>query len=382
MSPKPSRRPASRRSRGESVTENALSWTGCATIVNLESRAERYPWRTTALGPVRLFRAEDQAPLRRDRKRLRRTEGRAMRRNGRPWFRSTAALLLLLAAPLQTRAATDPAAALPFTPPAGWQPLPATMLPDLALSWVKGTESFGVTRINFPIDGGQLAQALKAGSQTVGTVVSSDSTAICAAPAAKVVIKIEDSKELLTEQMQSIDGATYVLVYRHPEAGQPEHAIDAFMGGFCGSRSFGATTPPAGWRSLDAKVLGIWFSPRGPTESITAISRTPQGDVESWASFALNTTANASAVTILSKKTGTLCGNSAFFFSATATPHGAPAVEIQVAATQATSASYMLLYSRPKTSVADPAAVASLSTLCISHASLPVRPEAASTAPQ
>jgi hypothetical protein len=378
MSPKPSRRPASRRSRGESVAENALSWTGCATIVNLESRAERYPWRTTALDPVRLFRSEGQA-LRRDRKTLHRTEDGEMRRNGRPWLSSTAALVLLLAAPIQTPAATEPAA-LPFTPPAGWQPLPAKMLPDLALSWVKGTESFGVTRINFPIDGGQLAQALKAGSQTIGTVVSSDSTAICNAPAAKVVIKIEDSKELLTEQMQSMDGATYVLVYRHPEAGQPEHAIDAFMGGFCGSRSLGATTPPAGWRSQDAKVLGVWFSPRGPSESITALSRTPQGDVESWVSFALNTTANSSAVAILSKKNGTLCGNPAFFFSATATPHGVPAVEIQVAATQATSASYMLLYSRPKTSVADPAAVASLSTLCISHGAQTIRPEAAPAA--
>jgi hypothetical protein len=317
----------------------------------------------------------------RGRKTLHCTEGGAMRRMSRSWLHSTTALLLLFAAPMNTRAATDPVAALPFTPPVGWQPLPAAMVPDLALSWVKGTTaSFGVTRISFPIDAGQLTQALKAGSQTIGTVVSSDSTEICAAPAAKVVIKIEDSKELLTEQMQALDGATYVLVYRHSDAVEPEHAIDAFMGSFCGSRSLGTVTPPAGWRSQNAKLLGIWFSPRGPTESLTAISRTPQSDVESWASFALSTTSNASAVTILSKKTGTLCGNPAFFFSATATPHGVPAVDIQVAATQSASASYMLLYSRPKTSVADPIAVTSLSTLCISHGSQPGRPEAAPAA--
>ena len=302
-----------------------------------------------------------------------------MRRKNPGWLSATGAVLLFLAAPLQTIAATDPAPVLPFAPPAGWQPMPSAMVPDMMLSWMKGTQSFGVYRLNFPISGAQLTQALKAGSQAVGTVVSSDSTPICDAPAAKAVIRVEDSKELLTEQMQSLDGAMYVSVYRHSESIQPDHAIDAFMGGFCGSRSLSATTPPSGWASLNAKLLGIWFSPRGPTESVAAISRAPQSDVESWASFALSTTANTSSVTILSKKTGTLCGNPAFFFTATAAPHGVPAIDVQMAATQSSSASYMLLYSHPKTSAADPAAVASLATLCISHGS-PAAPPAAAPA--
>lgn len=284
--------------------------------------------------------------------------GRTLRRLG-----SAAAALTLGIALTQTRTVADPPP-LPFKPPAGWQPVPSAMIPDLLLSWVNGSSSFGVIRISFPIADSQMTQALKAGSSALGTEISSSSDPVCGAPAARAVIKVEDSSEILTEQMQSLDGATYVSAYRHPASVQADHAIDAFMGNFCGSKSLERKALPAGWNSLNGKLLGIWFSPKGPSESIAALSRDPQPDVKSWATFAVNTTVNPSGITIHSNKTGTLCGNPAYFFSATAKPHGAPEADVQMVATQSSSSSFMLLYSHPATSAADPAAVASLSTLC------------------
>jgi hypothetical protein len=284
--------------------------------------------------------------------------GRTLRR-----LSSATAALTLGIALTQTHAVADPGP-LPFTPPAGWQPVPSAMIPDLLLSWLSGSSSFGVTRVSFPIADSQLTQALKAGSSALGTEISSSSDPVCGAPSARAVIKVEDSSEILSEQMQSLDGATYVSVYRHPASVKADHAIEAFMGSFCGSKSLERKALPAGWHSLNAKLLGIWFSPKGPGESVAALSRDPQPDLKSWATFAVNTTVNPAAITIHSDKTGTLCGNPAYFFNATAKPHGAPEADIQMAATQSSSSSFMLLYSHPATSAADPAAVASLSTLC------------------
>jgi hypothetical protein len=248
------------------------------------------------------------------------------------------------------------------------------MIPDVLLSWVNGSSSFGVIRISFPIADSQLTQALKAGSNALGTEIDSSSDPVCQAPAARADIKVEDSSEILTEQMQSLDGATYVSAYRHPASVKADHAIDEFMANFCGSKSLERKPLPAGWHSLNAKLLGVWFSPKGPSESIAALSRDPQADLKSWATFAVNTTVNPAGITIHSSKTGTLCSNPAYFFDATAKPHGVPAADIQMVATQSSSSSFMLLYSHPATGAADPAAVASLSTLCATPHAAAVSP--------
>jgi hypothetical protein len=277
-------------------------------------------------------------------------------------FGLTVAALSLLAS-MRISAAADTGAALPFTPPAKWQAMPAAIIPTTPIAWVEGHSFFGITKVSSGLPAGQLTQMLKMGAAALGTVLQTNSPSVCGEPAARVVVRGKTS-QILTEQAQTLEGATYVSLYVRPASTVADPAIVAVMANSCVSKAIDRITPPSGWRAYHAQIIGLWL---GPTlaQTLTAISTDPQSDAQSLAQEAATTTLKVPIVTIVSHKAGSLCGHPAFFWTArTKPPNGSGEVEIQLASTQSSSVAYVLVYAHPAATPADPAASASLMTLC------------------
>jgi len=274
------------------------------------------------------------------------------------------ACALLLA--VHARASADTPDAVPFTPPAGWQALPSAIIPVPLLNWLNGTSSFGVNGVAIPVKLTQMAPMLKAQAGNMGTLESSTSNAVCGQPALQFVVKVDGTGQILSEQIQSLGGTMYVSAYARSGGTQADPAIRAFMAKFCGSKSLANLTPPSGWKSIDARLLGIWLSRTSPTNMMMAFSRKSQADSESMVNEMVRSTIKSPTVNVVSRRTGTLCGNPASFITVRATPSKLPETELQAVVTQSPSVAYLLMYSHPAASAADPAAVAALSTLCAS----------------
>jgi hypothetical protein len=269
---------------------------------------------------------------------------------------------LTLIAATSSGADADTTAPLPFTPPTGWQTLPSAFLPTQVLTWSSGTSAFNIGQLSAALPIAQAAEALKISAGALGTVLSSSSPAVCGQPSEQIVIQMKNNGPILTEQEQVIDGMTYISTYSRAAGTSADPAITAIMASYCGSSSLAHITPPSGWQTNNIRILGVWL--RNISENITVLSMDPRPDAAQLAHDALTTTVKTPDVTILSSKAGTLCGNPALFVTSNAKLPTGGELQIEVVTTQSSSAAYILVYSHPPTTPADPAATASLMTLC------------------
>jgi hypothetical protein len=252
----------------------------------------------------------------------------------------------------------------PFIPPANWQPLPSSLLPHSLATWTSGQSAFNIQTVAVPISDANLKAILDLQASTLGKTVSSSTDPICGKPAAQETIELKSAPQTLSQQVESSDGATYILTYAHPTA-TSDPAIDSVMKQFCGASSVAALAPPAGWVANGARLVGIWVGTT-PSQNITLLSRSTDGNAEALAKDAARTAFKGSDVAIVSNTKGTLCGNPATFFAAKANPTGVGEVNIHMELTQSPTIAYILIYSHLSSTPDDGDALSSLSTLCAS----------------
>ena len=263
--------------------------------------------------------------------------------------------------------AATPTAPLPFQPPANWQALPAAFIPRPIVSWQNGLSTFTVSSVALAMPPEQLLPVLKAQSASLGTLSSSATVPVCGESAAELVIAMKSAPQVMTEQVQVADNATYILAYSRPTSAAADASIATTMGAFCGEKSIAGLTPPSDWAVLDSQLVGIWVGST-PTELMTLIASKPQPDTEKLAHDAAQTAFKGAEVTIVSNTGGVLCGLPAKFFTAKVTPNGAQPSLVTMEMTESPTNAYVLLYSHPSAVAVDPAALSSLKTLCANPA--------------
>jgi hypothetical protein len=259
--------------------------------------------------------------------------------------------------------ASADAPALPFQPPANWQALPTAFIPHPIVSWQKGLSSFTLMSTAFAIPPEKLEPLIKGQAAFIGSVASEASTPVCGLPAAQLVINMTGASQTMTEQVLSTDGVTYIFAYARPTDTPADASIATTMSGFCGEKSVASLAPPTDWTSSNAQLLGLWIGAT-PTEQVTLMSSTPQTDAQQLARDVARTAFKGAQLAIVSNTTGLLCGLPARFFSAKVTPNGLPPSLVTMETTQSPTKAYILIYAHPTTSSDDPAALASLKTLC------------------
>ncbi len=258
---------------------------------------------------------------------------------------------------------TPPPAPLPFVPPANWQTMPSAFIPHPVVSWQNGLSSFSIASTAFAVPPEKMEPILKGQAAFLGTVTSETSDPVCGAPAAQLVVAMKSAPQIMTEQVQSADGVTYITAYSRPASAPADTSIAATMSSFCGEKSIASLTPPTSWNVSNAALVGIWIGAT-PTENVTLISSTPQTDAEKLAREAAQTAFKGADFTLISNTTGLLCGLPARFFSAKVTPNGLPESVVTMETTQSPTKAYVLVYTHPATGSDDPAALSSLKTLC------------------
>lgn len=274
------------------------------------------------------------------------------------------------AAPAVAPAAGDPVSALPFTPPAGWQTMPAAFIPKVPVTWGRARSIFDITELTSGLPADALAQVLKSGAEQLGKLTSQTSAAVCGSAAPRVVIRTPTG-QILTEQAQTIAGATYVSLYIRPESTAADPAILRVMSTTCDDKALAQLAPPNGWRAYHGQILGIWIG-ASPTATLTAIATNPEPNVEGLMDAAVATTIKNPNLTVISHRTGTLCGNPAFFSTVRVkAPNSSLHLEVQFAATQSAKAAYALIYAHPVSLPADAKVSASLDSLCAPQAPPP-----------
>jgi len=288
-----------------------------------------------------------------------------------------AGIAALLAGTLFPSLVRADATALPFTPPVSWQPLPSVFAPSTPLDWSDGPSSLIVSRINAPLPFDALERGLKLAAGATGRIVSSTTPTICGKRAAALTIALSDAAGTLDEQIQGLDNATYIAIYRHPTGSPADPVVSALLANFCGAKTLAAAAPPAGWKAHRIALLGSWISPA--VHTLTAVAMDPEPDTEGLAKEAVGTTIKSPNVTIVSQSGGTLCGNPAQFITANAHPAGQSPMNVQVELTQSSSAAYVLVYTYPDGAQPDSAATDSLKTLCAKGALAPSSPAPSAT---
>lgn len=261
------------------------------------------------------------------------------------------------------------ATALPFTPPSSWQSLPAAFIPTTPLNWANGKSSISISRVGASLPFEAIEHGLTLAAGSTGQISSSTTPTICGRPAALLTIAQADAGVTLDEQIQGLDGATYISVYRRPTGTAADPAIAALLASFCGAKTLAATAPPPGWKAHRLAILGTWISPA--LQTLTAVAMDPQPDAASMAKEAVGTTIKTPNVTMVSHSSGTLCGYPAEFFTAKAQPAGLAPMLVQGEITQSSSVAYAIAYGYPADAKPDSAATDSLKTLCAKGALAP-----------
>ena len=181
----------------------------------------------------------------------------------------------------------------------------------------------------------------------------------------------------MTQQFMISNGVLYTLSYTRTPNLPDDKAAQTWMHSFCpgGLAALDAVAAPVGWRSKapltsPTQRLGTW---RSASASIVMLVEAPIAE-------SLETTGNrayqffggsdSSVLTISSKRETTLCGNEALFLAGSLDLTFMRA-NMVMALTQNQQHRYIALYAHPSTEADDPAALASLQTLCADGTPLP-----------
>lgn len=252
---------------------------------------------------------------------------------------------------------------LPFTPPAGWTELPArAMATQITNTWQRAA-SRGMPPSTFTE---MVAPFAFPASASAGQRAS-----FCGFPGRVVMNTRTTPAGRTVTIMASVtrNGYNYFMVYVRPAQLPADQAIMSVVHGFCPPTNGHIATldAPHGWQASGSITsLGAWMG-NGPMQMMN-LSSGPH--MVNLADVARDTGANGSQAISLTSKPGTLCGLPAFFVTLAPNVPAMP-VTIEQAITQNESASYMLTYMHPANAPADPAAEASLRSLCAKPVAAP-----------
>jgi hypothetical protein len=272
-----------------------------------------------------------------------------------------------------------------YVPPSGFTMAPADSVPAAKLVWKPvsvqlGTGKFvqNFTALAKPFSG--TVQMAANGARTIyssgmlGRTASDVASAVCGAPARTFTLDVPAGtlRASIVQQLLVKDGTLFVFTYTR-EAGTPQDAtIVKWMQSFCPPQNGDLTkvSPPNGWATMPGAEFVPMATWLGTPGSVIQLVQGPAGPSLTDAAKAMtsllaqNSQSNVKSVfDVGTPQTGTLCGNQAVFLSMTL--HlGQVTMLMHEAITQNANKAYGLTYGHLSSMPDDPAAVASLKTLC------------------
>jgi hypothetical protein len=255
--------------------------------------------------------------------------------------------------------------ALPFTPPAGWQPLPGAVVPPPLIHWEEGRSTFSVFGLGAGGDPAMFDRIFAAQASASGsTIVSSSTQKICGRPGVRVVAHSDAAKTSTIEQAESIGGALYVMSYARGDGDAVSAPLSQFLSATCNGAAITSAKPPQGWTVVGGRLIGVWVG-KSPAYSISLISGPPQHYLEQFSNDVQQKLAIAGASDGNgSSEPRTLCGLPATYATShVASKNGQP-LDITTEHTQSSTVAYTLIYTRPSSAGDDPKVDASLASLC------------------
>lgn len=279
-------------------------------------------------------------------------------------------------------------AALPFTPPAGWVQMPSSAFNTQISDVWKGPQlaggkhaTFSIVTVPFVGSVSALAGMAKNGKHTGPVqIVSNTPVTVCGVAGRTIVARMGSGAKSTTMQQEvlSKNARGYMLIYTRPSSAAADTRIAALMKQFCPAQDGGipSLTPPNGWHvdvsRLSMQSMGMWMGTH-PGEVMMLMKTTQPlplsklaGDLHAGASSA----EAKKYVTLVSQRQTQLCGNPAIDVTMQMKVPSFPMVMQQVV-TQAKGTTYLLNYMHPASVASDPAAQASLQTLCASGSPQP-----------
>lgn len=271
--------------------------------------------------------------------------------------------------------------ALPFTPPAGWTALPASLLgAQVSNVWqgpktAHGGQTF--VAMTFPFPGTvEMLAANGLGVKSPVKNISSVNTKLCGTPARIVTNQLKSGpKNLIQREVAVKNNRAYMLMYTRPPGVQADPHILHVMHVFCpsGTDQMPAMTVPAGWKKSNTqmRMVGTWLGTQ-PGEMMTLMQGSQMSSLEkAFASATQHTIKNKqgpSKVSVGNQKSVSMCGYPGMLAEVRVNAGPMP-VTMHFAATQGLGKSYVLMYMQTGTAAADPAAMAALNGLCVAGAS-------------
>lgn len=277
-------------------------------------------------------------------------------------------------------------AALPFTAPPGWVQLPASAVhTEVGNVWqsppLKSGKhaTFSTLTMPFPGSVDALSTVLKAHRHAGPVqVVTNVPVTLCGVSGRAITLKTGSGANAVVIQQELIakDGRGYMAVYGRPATAPADPHVLAVMKQLCpgAGGTIPKLTPPHGWtanENVSMQMIGMWMGTH-PGEMMMLMrtdAAVPLAKIAGELHGNMNTGASK-YLQVVSQKTLRLCGNPALDVAMQLNIPNFPMAMEQIA-TQAGGKTYMLSYLHPTSVAADPAAQASLQSLCASGAPQP-----------
>lgn len=285
--------------------------------------------------------------------------------------------------PLGTPAPTpSPAASpLPFKPPTGWvNMLGAVPMPAFRGVWSgpkSGSTTSNVSIVSQVFPG--TVEHLSNQTKLVGAgmleskMTAQSSGTICGFPARFITVSKPMGVDTLAmdQAMYVANGTAYMMNYTHSATQPPDSQIQQLLASLCPAQiESGKITFPAGWsanKTQGTRLAGMWANPSSPGQMVNLMTTSFTGTLDrltkATATNGIPGGAASKVLKILSQRNGSLCGLPARFLSAKMNL-GMISMRLEQAATIYKGNAYVLTYGRAGAQTANPAALASLKTLC------------------
>jgi hypothetical protein len=248
------------------------------------------------------------------------------------------------------------AAALPFTPPAGWTELPSRATQIRVRSWQGPSLKNGLRQ--------QFTESIMPLPLPAST--QSHRLSVCRTKVTSASSTINVNGMTITNESAATNGYTYMLTYARPTISRANKQITTLLRNFCPppSGELANLGMPSGWtQNPELNTMGVWMG-NAPMQMMHLAMGPQSGSVAALvASESAPLKLAPDARVNVSTKTGTLCGWPSAFITIAANSPMFPIV-IEGEMTQGNGVAYYLTYIHPASATPDPAAVASLHSLC------------------
>jgi hypothetical protein len=276
---------------------------------------------------------------------------------------------------------TPAASPLPFKPPSGWvNMLGEVPMPAFHGVWSgpkSGSTTSNVSILTEPFPG--TVERLSNQTKLVGAgmlqskMTAQSSGTICGFPARFMTVSKPMGVETLAmdQSMYIANGTAFMMTYTHGAAQPPDPQIQQLLASLCPDQiESGKITLPAGWSANKAsgmRLAGMWMNPSSVGQMVNLITTPFAGSLDRLTTVTMTNGVPGGAASkvfkMLSHRNGSLCGLPARFLSAQMNL-GIMPMRLDQAATIYKGNAYIVTYGRMNGQAANPAALASMKTLC------------------